>query len=326
MIRALRSKSTIVAFISGVAGILLILWAWKLPPFVSTVQITDNASVKGNVTLVSPQISGVVTHIYVQDYQRVEKGTVLFELDDTLFRQQLSQAQAIFDSKNAKLASVSLQARLLQEEIDTAESELTRLQKLSNVTSEMKNLRVEEVRSPSSLSQLLAALELKRRLQKQLDLERQSLQSDVAGAKVGVELAQLNLAHTKIVSPCAGQVGLVGARVGQYVLPGTQLVAVISDDIWIVANYKETQLAHMRIGQPVVFFVDALNNQKLTGRVVRFAPATGSEFSLLKTNAAVGNFTKIAQRISVRIDLDPGQIGAERLIPGMSVVTYVDTS
>lgn len=219
-----------------------------------------------------------------------------------------------------------MQARLLQEEIDTAESELTRLQKLSNVTSEMKNLRVEEVRSPSSLSQLLAALELKRRLQKQLDLERQSLQSDVAGAKVGVELAQLNLAHTKIVSPCAGQVGLVGARVGQYVLPGTQLVAVISDDIWIVANYKETQLAHMRIGQPVVFFVDALNNQKLTGRVVRFAPATGSEFSLLKTNAAVGNFTKIAQRISVRIDLDPGQIGAERLIPGMSVVTYVDTS
>lgn len=102
MIRALRSKSTIVAFISGVAGILLILWAWKLPPFVSTVQITDNASVKGNVTLVSPQISGVVTHIYVQDYQRVEKGTVLFELDDTLFRQQLSQAQAIFDSKKCK--------------------------------------------------------------------------------------------------------------------------------------------------------------------------------------------------------------------------------
>ncbi|WP_102830009.1 HlyD family secretion protein [Bartonella bovis] len=326
MIRALRSKSTIVAFISGVAGILLILWAWKLPPFVSTIQITDNASVKGDVTLVSPQISGVVTHIYIQDYQRVEKGTVLFELDDTLFRQQLSQAQAIFDSKNAKLASVLLQTQLLQEEIDTAESELARLQKLSNVTFEVKNLKAEEARSSSSLSQLLAALEVKRRLQKQLDLERQSLQSDVAGAKVGVELAQLNLAHTKIVSPCAGQVGLVGARVGQYVLPGTQLVAVISDDIWIVANYKETQLAHMRIGQPVVFFVDALNNQKLTGRVVRFAPATGSEFSLLKTNAAVGNFTKIAQRISVRIDLDPGQIGAERLIPGMSVVTYVDTS
>ncbi|AQX20453.1 HlyD family secretion protein [Bartonella sp. WD16.2] len=327
MIRALRSKATIVAFISGVAGILLILWAWKLPPFVSAIQITDNASVKGDVTLVSPQISGVVTQIYIQDYQRVEKGTVLFELDDTLFRQQLSQAQAIFDSKNAKLASVLLQTQLLQEEIDAAESELAHLQKLSNVTSKMKNLSADDALHPSSsLAQLLAALEVKRRLQKQLDLERQSLQSDVAGAKVGVELAELNLVHTKIVSPCAGQVGLVGARVGQYVLPGTQLVAVISDDIWIVANYKETQLAHMRIGQPVVFFVDALNNQKLTGRVVRFAPATGSEFSLLKTNTAIGNFTKIAQRVSVRIALDPGQIGAERLIPGMSVVTYVDTS
>ncbi|WCR55827.1 MAG: Membrane fusion component of MSF-type tripartite multidrug efflux system [Bartonella clarridgeiae] len=90
MIKVLRSKSTIVAFLSGIMGIVLILWSWQLPPFVSTLQKTDNASIKGNITLISPQISGVVTRIYVQDYQRVEKGMVLFELDDTLFQYQLA--------------------------------------------------------------------------------------------------------------------------------------------------------------------------------------------------------------------------------------------
>ncbi|MBX4335866.1 HlyD family secretion protein [Bartonella raoultii] len=325
MIKALRSKATVIVFLSGIIGILLILWAWRLPPFVSTIQITDNASIKGNVTLVSSQVSGVVARIYVQDYQRVEKGMLLFELDDSLFRQQLARAQAVLDSKNAKLASIALQAQLLQGEINTIDAELTRSRAFSNVLPENKKLGLSSEAS-RSLSQLLAALETKRQLQKQLDLERQSLQSEVSGAKVSVELAKLNLNHTKILSPKTGYIGLVGARVGQYVVPGTQLVSVISDDIWIIANYKETQLSQMRVGQPVIFSVDALNNKKLTGRVVRFAPATGSEFSLLKTDTTIGNFIKIAQRISVRIALDPGQEGAEKLIPGMSVVTYVDTS
>ncbi|WP_273758167.1 HlyD family secretion protein [Bartonella sp. AU55XJBT] len=327
MIKALRSKATIVAFLSGIMGVLLILWAWRLPPFVSNIQITDNASIKGNVTLVSSQISGVIARIYVQDYQRVEKGMLLFELDDSLFRQQLARAQAVLDSKNAKLASIELQAQILQGEVNAAEAELARSRAFSNVVPD-KKLGFGDVANSVSrpLSQLLAALETKRQLQKQLNLERQSLQSEVAGAKVSVELAKLNLDHTKILSPRTGYIGLVGARVGQYVMPGTQLVSVISDDIWIIANYKETQLSQMRVGQPVVFSVDALNNKKLTGRVVRFAPATGSEFSLLKTDTTIGNFIKIAQRISVRIALDPGQEGIEKLIPGMSVVTYVDTS
>ncbi|WP_336287487.1 MULTISPECIES: HlyD family secretion protein [unclassified Bartonella] len=329
MIRALRSKATIVTFLSGVIGILLILWAWRLPPFVSTIQMTDNASIKGNVTLVSSQISGVIEKIYVQDYQKVEQGMLLFKLDDSLFKQQLAQAQAVLDSKNAKLASIALQAQLLQGEINKAEAELARSQTFSNVIpGHNKKLSFDGSANSSSrsLSQLLEALDTKRQLRKQLDLERQSLQSEVAGASVGVELAKLNLNHTKIVSPRTGYIGVVGARVGQYIVPNTQLVSVISDDIWIIANYKETQLSKMRVGQPVVFSVDALNNQKLTGRVDRFAPATGSEFSLLKTDTAIGNFIKIAQRVSVRIALDPGQEGAEKLIPGMSVVTYVDTA
>ncbi|WP_455475050.1 HlyD family secretion protein [Bartonella sp. B30(2025)] len=328
MVRTLRAKRTIVVFLSGTVGILLILWAWKLPPFVTTIQMTDNASIKGNVTLVSTQISGVVSRIYVQDYQKVEQGMLLFELDDSLFKQQLAQAQAVLDSKNAKLASILLQDQILQGEINMMEIELSRSQRFPNALSGQKKHSIDDVSSPAarSLSQLLAALETKRKLQKQLSLERQSLQSEADGAKVGVELAKLNLRHTKVVSPRTGHVGLVGVQVGQYVVPGAQLMSVISDDIWIIANYKETQLSQMRVGQPVVFSVDALNNKKLTGRVDSFAPATGSEFSLLKTDTSIGNFIKIAQRISVRISLDPGQDGVEKLIPGMSVVTYVDTT
>ncbi|WP_407965410.1 HlyD family secretion protein [Bartonella sp. C271] len=328
MIKFLRSKSTIVAFLSGMMGIVLILWAWQLPPFVSTLQKTDNALIKGNITLISPQISGIVTRVYVQDYQKVEKGMVLFELDDTLFRRQLVQAQAILEAKKAKLASVLLQLHLLEKEINTLRTEMFHSQKLSkNELSHPKNLNSQKALPLSSASPHLSeTFETKSQLQKKLEFERQGLQSDIAGAKAGVEVAELNLAHTKIISPTVGHIGSVGVQVGQYVVPGMRLVAVVSEDIWIIAHYKETQIADMRIGQPVVFYADALNNQKLTGRVVRFAPATRSEFSLLGAETANGNFIKIAQRISIRIAIDQGQEGIKKLIPGMSVVTYVDTA
>ncbi|MCL6229168.1 HlyD family secretion protein [Bartonella bilalgolemii] len=330
MIKFLRSKSTIVAFLSGIMGIVLILWAWQLPPFMSTLQKTDNALIKGNITLISPQISGIVTRVYVQDYQKVEKGTVLFELDDTLFRHQLVQAQAILEAKKAKLASVLLQIQLLEKEIDTLRTEMVHSQKLSkNELSHSKNLNSQEalpLSSSSASPHLSETFETKSQLQKKLEFERQGLQSDIAGAKAGVEVAELNLAHTKIISPTVGHIGSVGVQIGQYVVPGMRLVAVVPEDIWIIAHYKETQIADMRIGQPVIFYADALNNQKLTGRVVRFAPATRSEFSLLGTETANGNFIKIAQRISIRIAIDQGQEGVKKLIPGMSVVTYVDTA
>ncbi|ABM44503.1 hypothetical protein X471_00845 [Bartonella bacilliformis str. Heidi Mejia] len=325
MIRALRSKSTIVAFISGIVGILLILWAWQLPPFVSAIQVTNNAAIKGNVTPISSQISGVIARVHVQDYQRVERGQVLFELDDAVFQQQLVRAKANLDSKNTKLAYILLKVEALQGEIKIAEAELAHLQEISASKSQIPGTN-KPFHAVPSLSQSLATLEMKYQLQKQLDFEQQSLQFDIMGARAGVELAELNLSHAKIISPDTGYIGLVGVKVGQYVMPGTQLVFVISDDIWILAHYKETQLSRMRVGQPVVFSVDALNDQKLTGHVVSFAPATGSEFSFLKTDKAIGNFIKVAQRISVRIALDPEQSRIDRLIPGMSVVTYVDTA
>ncbi|WP_312798470.1 HlyD family secretion protein, partial [Tianweitania sp.] len=127
-----------------------------------------------------------------------------------------------------------------------------------------------------------------------------------------------------ITAPEDGRLGEVGARLGQYVSAGTQLVAVVPARKWVVANFKETQLAGMKLGQTVRMTGDALHHAPLTGRIERFAPATGSEFSVLRPDNATGNFTKVAQRLPVRIALDPDQPLTENLAPGMSVVVTID--
>src|SRR5690606_26428003 len=135
----------------------------------------------------------------------------------------------------------------------------------------------------------------------------------------------IDLQNTRILAPRDGRLGEVGARVGQYVTAGTQLVALVPKKIWVVANFKETQLSHMQVGQSVTFSVDALENSTLTGKIERFSPAASSEFSVLKTDNATGNFTKVVQRVPVRIAIDPGQDLTGRLAPGMSAVVTVDT-
>jgi multidrug resistance efflux pump len=157
-------------------------------------------------------------------------------------------------------------------------------------------------------------------------VNRQSLEAAVQGAEAAVHLAEIDLQNTRIVAPQDGRLGEIGARIGQYVSAGTQLLALVPEKIWVVANFKETQLAGMKPGQPVTFTVDALEHASLSGRIERFAPAAGSEFSVLKADNATGNFTKVAQRLPVRIAIEPDQDLAKRLSPGMSVVVSVDTA
>ena len=148
----------------------------------------------------------------------------------------------------------------------------------------------------------------------------------VEGAEAAVHLAEIDLSNTRITAPQDGRLGEVQARLGQYVSAGTQLMALVPNQVWVIANFKETQLAGMRTGQPVSFTVDALRHARMTGTIERFSPAAGSEFSVIRPENATGNFIKIAQRVPVRIAVDPGQPLAERLAPGMSVVVSVDTS
>ena len=156
-------------------------------------------------------------------------------------------------------------------------------------------------------------------------VNRDSLAAAVENARAAVRLAQIDLANTRIIAPRSGRLGEIGVRQGQYVTAGTQLMGLVPDVVWVTANMKETQMRDIRIGQPVEITVDALGGQSLRGRVERIAPAAGSEFSVIRPDNATGNFTKVAQRIPVRIRIDPGQPGMDRLAPGMSVVAKVDT-
>ena len=140
-----------------------------------------------------------------------------------------------------------------------------------------------------------------------------------------MRLAEIDLENTVIKAPEAGQVGEVGVRLGQYVTNGSQLLSLVPNERWVIANFKEGQTARMAPGQPARIAVDALGGAKLGGRVQRLSPASGSEFAVLKPDNATGNFVKTPQRIGVRIILDPDQPLAARLRPGMSVEARVDT-
>ena len=178
----------------------------------------------------------------------------------------------------------------------------------------------------AGVKQARAAREIARQDVRTVEVGRGGQQAGVSGAEAARRLAQIDLSNTLIRAPEAGRLSEVGVRVGQYVTAGSQLMFLVPPETWVIANFKEAQTARMMVGQPASFTVDALANARLTGRVERISPAAGSEFAVLKADNATGNFTKVPQRIAVRIRIDPGQPLAQRLRPGMSVQARVDTS
>lgn len=334
----------VITAVVAVAGILLVLYAWKLPPFSTAEQRTENAYVRGRVTVISPQVNGYVTAVLVQDFQRVKAGDPLFRIDDRIYRQRLEQAQAALAAREAELSDLSQkgaarQAALTarQAEIGSAEAQLARAQadmaRVADLAADGSVSLRERDQAQATLraaqaavNQTRAAAEIARQDIRSVPVTRQGLEAAVEGARAAVRLAEIDLANTVVAAPEAGQVGQVGARLGQYVTAGTQLVSIVPPQSWIIANFKEGQTGRMLIGQRASVSVDALGDRRFTGRVQEISPATGSEFAVLPAQNATGNFTKVAQRLPVRIVLDANQAGLERLRPGMSVVARVDTA
>ncbi|MCP8895716.1 HlyD family secretion protein [Shinella daejeonensis] len=333
----IRNTATATAVLLGLAGIGAVLYAWQLPPFSSRSQTTDNAYVRGYVTLISPQLSGYVTDVPVKDYETVKQGAVLARLDDRIYRQKVAQARATLAGQQAALSNSAQQEKSAEAGIAASQAALDsaryalrrakenwhRVETLSGkgivAESGREQARTTLDQAEAAVSQAEAALEVTRQDLQTIIVGRDSLKAAVAGAEAAVELAAIDLSNTVITAPRDGIVGEVGVKLGQYVSAGSQLMAVVPHDTWVIANFKETQLSRIRPGQKVIVSVDALDHVELAGHVERFSPAAGSEFSVIKPDNATGNFTKIAQRVPVRIAIDAGQEQAVRLAPGFSV-------
>lgn len=330
---------TAIALAIGAAGVLLLLYAWHLPPFLATRPTTENAYIRGKVTTIAPQVAGYVAAVEVTDFQAVKAGDVIARIDDRIARQKLAQAEAQLAAARAAMevatqgvasAEAVLRAdRAGAEALTLAQTSRNRAQALrtrgvaSQSSAEQSELALQQ--AEAAVTQAEAQLDVQRESVKSARVALQARQADIASAEAAIELAWIELDNTVIHAPENGHLGQVSIRVGQYVTPGSALVSHVGTDVWVIANFKETSLTGLQPGEIVHFTVDAMQHRAFTGRVESFSPATASEYSLLAGTNATGNFTKIAQRLPVRIAIDPGQERADDLRPGMSVIVHVDT-
>ena len=325
------------------AAVLVALYAWGLPPFAGGDQTTNNAYVRAQTTIVSPQVAGYLVEVPVTDFQRVEKGDLLARIDDAPFREKVQQGAASTAAQRASLANSAQSLRSAKAQLELqdaavasaraglqkAQADMNRIAELVDEGSvslrERDQARAALQQAQAGVRQAQAQRAIAAENVRSVNVGRGALEAQVSGAEASRGLAEFELSRTRITAPRAGRLSEVSARVGQLVSAGTQLMYIVPDDLWVVANFKETQTADMAVGQRATLTVDALGGAKLSGRVQSIAPAASSEFSLVKPDTGAGNFVKVPQRIAVRIVLDQGQKAAERLGPGMSVVATVHT-
>jgi multidrug resistance efflux pump len=341
-----RHHPLVTVLFAGVilVGLLVVLAAWRLPPFTGTNQATEDAYVQGLTTVISPQVSGYVLQVPVDDFEQTPQDRVLVVIDPSTYRQRVEQARAELDAKIADLANnrqtlersragvatedaagLNAQAQLEKAQADLRRSsDLVRDGSLSVRENDQNLAAVRETQAgvAQAQAQRRSAVEVVR----SAEVNEGALRAAVEAAQAQLDAAQIDLGHTIIRAPQSGQLSEVGVRVGQYVTNGSQLMFLVPATRWVTANFKEAQTHAMRPGQSAWFSVDALGGTRLRGHVERISPAAGSEFAVLKPDNATGNFTKVPQRIAVRISIDANQSASARLRPGMSVEAHVDTA
>ena len=337
-------RTLILMFLVLLVGISIILWAWHLGPFNTTIESTDNSYVKGKTTILSSQINGYIKTVLVTDFEQIKKGQTLIDIDATTYQQKVTQAQAgvaqaqnnlsnqaqTIEQRKADIIAAQAKVDQARATYEFALTQLKRYQQLKNSgaasQTEQDTVAADSKNNLALLKQAEANVLVAQEALKTAQVAETGLKAQVTNAKAQLDQAITTQEYSVITAPMDGQLGEVTPRVGQYVAAGTQLLYLIPKQTWVTANFKETQIAHMQIGQKASFTVDAMDHHKFTGTVEEISPAAGSEFSVLKPDNTTGNFTKVVQRISVRIKIDPKQKSIERLRPGMSVVTSVDTS
>src|SRR3984885_7504648 len=334
-------------------------------------QVTDDAYLRADMTPLSTRISGTIRKVNVNDYQSVEAGQTLIELDDEDYRATLNQALAALAASEASLADTQAAKRIQDAQIDAAragilqaeatinaakagiaaaspeldravtelhrqqalfDSKATTHQQLEMATAQQGQLsgvvdarKADFARAEGALATSQSQLEAAQRQREALNTKDDVYKADIAAKKAVIVVAQVNLAYTRIAAPTDGTVGERHVLAGQLVAPGTQMIDLVQSDVWVQANFKETQLTNMRIGDSADVRIDTFPNRVFHGKVDQLSPASGSQFALLPPDNATGNFTKVVQRVPIKIVLFPGQPYLARLRSGFSAVVIVHT-
>jgi membrane fusion protein (multidrug efflux system) len=307
-------------------------------------QSTDDAYIQSDISLISPKVEGYLREVRVHDNEQVTAGQVLFVIDDSDFAAKVAQTKAAVASEQAMVATFAtrhdFQVAMINQAaaaVDAADAEVTRAdldQKRyvalvsSDVASRQRfeTAQADARKATAALLKSKAALEAEKQQLAVIEAQKHEEEARLMQARATLQLAQNDLDNTVIRAPVAGIAGNRAGQTGQYVKAGTQLLSLVPLPlVYITANFKETQLTLMRPGQPAEVSVDAYPDQKIVGRIESFAPGSGAEFSLLPPDNATGNFTKIVQRVPVRIALPTDGPLALLLRPGLSVTVTVDT-
>src|ERR1700687_62708 len=332
------------AVLAALGFIVLATLRWDAWVGSAVIQTTNDAYIRAELTRLSSRVAGEVLIVAAKDFQRVKAGDLLVQIDPADYEAQVAQAEDGVAGAQAALDNLDHPVELpyaaiaqreappvsaLAREVETRQ-EQERQQSLTQTEAgtrqKLEHATAGYARAQADVRASRALIAAQRHQLEVLSGTKKQRAADLLGAKAALAAARLRLGYTKIVAPFDGVVGERQVQPNDYVNIGSNLINVVPlPSVYVIANYKETQLTRVKPGQPVDVTVDSFSNEKLQGRVERIAPASGSQVALLPPDNATGNFTKVVQRIPVRIALDQGQPLLERLLPGMSVVTRIHT-
>ncbi|WP_332726832.1 HlyD family secretion protein [Pseudomonas sp. ESBL9] len=329
----------------GLLAVVVLYGLWRLVFGTTGVQSTNDAFVSADFTLVAPKVAGFIDEVLVQDNQPVKAGQLLARIDPQDYQAEVQAARANVATAQAQqanaLAMMERQRSLIEQANATVDADLAQvefaaheLQRYEHLAGQgagtLQNSQQAKNRSQTAralLAQHKAALEAARQQTRVLVAEHTAAQASVQHAQAVLARAELDLSHTRVVAPFDGVVGRRSLRLGAYVKPGDTVMAVVPlAQAYVVANFLENQLTRMSPGQRVTINVDTFPGETLLGTVKSIAPATGVTFSAIAPDNATGNFTKVVQRVPVKIALDPHQPLASQLRLGMSVDAAIDTA
>ncbi|KAF1047845.1 MAG: Multidrug export protein EmrA [Herbaspirillum frisingense] len=341
---AVRKKTGLLKYaILVIVAVAAIAWLAHWLTVGRYIESTDDAYVGGDITVIAPKVAGNIETVLVKDNQAVHAGELLVKLDDRDYQAALAKARAAVAAQEAALANLEAERRLQESVIDQGRAGV------SATAAETARARDDQARYQSLSAKSAVSLQSAQKAdadykqaqangqkaqaalnaaQRQLDViatQKQRVQAALQQAQAEKNLAELNLAYTELRAPVDGVIGNRRARVGAYATIGAQLLSVVpAQGLWVDANFKESQIAHLKEGQTVIIKADVLPGEEFRGHVLSLAPATGAQFSVLPAENATGNFTKIVQRVPVRVALDGEAARLGKLRPGLSVTAEVD--